>query len=100
MPRCSSTSSWTIFGIWNSMRLVRVAKAFLSLGAAGGRPGLLRVKLDDQGFLDGRVDLRPLRPLQDLAGEPLVVGLQPGCDRGREVGRVADRALGRAPRAH
>jgi hypothetical protein len=30
-PRLSSASSWTIFGIWNSIRLVRVANVFPSL---------------------------------------------------------------------
>ena len=29
-PRFSSASSWTILGIWNSIRLVRVAKTILS----------------------------------------------------------------------
>jgi hypothetical protein len=55
---------------------------------------LLRVELDDQGFLDGRVDLGALRPLEYLAGEPVVVGLEPGRDRGREIGGVADDPAG------
>src|SRR5580765_6820513 len=56
---------------------------------------LLAVELDDQRFLDGRVDLVPLGPLQDLSGQVVVVGLEPrrhGCG---EVGRVADDRLGR-----
>src|SRR5512132_558319 len=54
---------------------------------------LLRVELDDERFLDGRVDLRALRELQDLARQRLVVGLEPGRDRGGEVGCVADDLL-------
>src|SRR6266508_2626158 len=90
-PRFSLISSWTIFGIWNSIRLVRVAKTVLSL---------LRVELDDELLLDRRVDLGALRPLEDLSGQPLVVGLKPGRDRGREVGRVADDLLRRRARLH
>src|SRR5207245_9501296 len=59
-PRFSLTSSWTIFGIWNSIKLVRVAKAVLSL---------LRVELDDELFLDRRVDSVTLRPREALAGQ-------------------------------
>src|SRR5215204_7080219 len=81
-PRRSSTSSWTIRGIWKSIRLVRVAKAIL--------PSLLRIELDDELFLDGGVDLAPLGPLEHLAGEALVVGLEPRGDGSREVGRVPD----------
>src|SRR5213080_3440413 len=73
IPRFSSTSSWTIFGIWNSIKLVRTAINFPSLR-------LLGVKLDDERFLDGGVDLRALRELQDLARQAVVVGLEPGCD--------------------
>src|SRR5207247_8161650 len=72
-PRSSLISSWTIRGIWNSIKLVRTAI----------RSFLLGVQLDDERFLDGRVDLLALRPLQHLAGEPVVVGLQPGRDRKR-----------------
>src|SRR5262249_9437681 len=87
MPRFSSTSSWTILGIWNSIRLVRVA-----IGSF--RAGLLRVELDDQGLLNGRVDLAPLRRLENLSGQAVVVGLEPWGDRGGEVGRVTDGLLG------
>src|SRR5262245_39847334 len=87
MPRCSSTSSWTIFGTWNSIRLVRVA-------IASFRAKLLRVELDDQRLLDGGVDLVAIGCLEDLAGEAVVVGLEPGSDRGGQVGRVADYLLG------
>ena len=55
---------------------------------------LLGVELDDQLFLDRRVDLVALRPLQHLAGQALVVGLEPRRDGGGEVGRVADDLLG------
>src|SRR5919204_2252193 len=89
IPRSSSTSSWTIFGIWNSIRLVRVAKAFLSL---------LRVELDDERFLDRRIDLRPLRPLEDLSGQAVMVGLQPRRNRSGEIGGVAHDLLGRRTR--
>src|SRR5215203_1503550 len=91
-PRRSSTSSWTIRGIWKSIRLVRVAKAIL--------PSLLRIELDDELFLDGGVDLAPLWPLEHLAGEALVVGLEPRGDGSREVGRVPDHLLGGAARRH
>src|SRR6266508_3029951 len=93
MPRFSSTSSWTIRGIWNSIRL---ANAFLSGGRAGALAAvLLRVVLDDQLLLDGRVYLDPVGQLQDLAGQPLVGGLEPGGDGGGQVGRVANRLLRR-----
>src|SRR5439155_7027934 len=74
-PRCSSTSSWTIFGIWNSIKLVRIAKALPFGRAAESSPRLLRVELDDQLLLHRRVDLGPLGQLEDLAGEAVVVGL-------------------------
>src|SRR3989440_7578146 len=51
---------------------------------------LLGVELDDQRLLHRRVDLVPLGPLEDLAGEAVVVGLEPRGDGGREVGGVAD----------
>src|SRR5690349_17753148 len=86
MPRCSSTSSWTIFGTWNS--IMRVANSVLSLKA------LLGVELDDQRLLHRGVDLSPVGPLENLSGQPVVVGLQPRGDRGGQVGRVAHRLLG------
>src|SRR5829696_5641190 len=58
---------------------------------------LLGVELDDQRFLDRRVDLGALRPLEDLAGQPFVVGLQPRSDGGGEVGCVAHDLLGARP---
>src|SRR5215203_376981 len=58
---------------------------------------LLGVELDDQRFLDRRVDLGALRPLEDLAGQPFVVGLQPRGDGGGEVGCVAHDLLGARP---
>src|SRR6266542_1970434 len=79
-PRCSATSSWTILGVWNSIKLVRTAIDSFLLG----------VELDDERFLHRRVDLLALGPLEDLAGEVVVVGLEPGRDGGRQVGRVAD----------
>src|SRR5262245_9624765 len=54
---------------------------------------LLRVELDDERFLDGRVDLRALWELQDLARQRLVVGLEPGRHGGGEVGCVANDLL-------
>src|SRR5436305_11954041 len=85
MPRCSSTSSWTIFGSWK----------FISRVAKRGFLPLLRVELDDELFLDGGVDLRALGLLQHLAGEAVVIGLQPGRDGRHEVGRVTDHLLRR-----
>src|SRR5215203_2746739 len=58
---------------------------------------LLGVELDDQRFLNRRVDLGALRPLEDLAGQPFVVGLQPRSDGGGEVGCVAHDLLGARP---
>src|SRR5689334_14551413 len=88
-PRCSSTSSWTIFGIWKS--ITRVAKEIPSLF-------LLRIQLDDELLLHGRVDLAALGLLQDLAGQAVVVGLEPRRNGGHEIGRVADRLRGRRVR--
>src|SRR3954471_4909351 len=59
---------------------------------------LLRVELDDQLLRDGRVDLVTLRPLEHLARQSFVVRLQPRCNRGGEVGRVAHDGLGGRPR--
>src|SRR5262249_35829592 len=88
-PRFSLTSSWVIFGTWKSVTVLRAAiLSFLRVVE------LLGVELDDQLLLDRRVDLGPLRPLQDLARQPLVVGLQPRGDGGGQVGRVADHLLG------
>src|SRR5262245_32327690 len=60
-----------------------------------GEPGtpLFRVQLHDERFLDGHVDLLALRIAEHLAREAVVVGLEPGRDGGREVGRVADELL-------
>ena len=44
---------------------------------------LLRVELDDELFLDRRVDLAALGLLQHLAREPVVVGLEPRERRSR-----------------
>src|SRR5581483_2829239 len=87
-PRFSLTSSWVIFGTWKSVTVERAAiSSFLSVE-------LLRVELDDQLFLDRRVDLLALGPLEHLAGQTFVVGLQPRGDCGGEVGRVAHELLG------
>ena len=51
-------------------------------------------------FLDRRVHLAPLRPLEHLAGEALVVGLEPRGDGRREVGRVPDHLLRGAAGRH
>src|SRR4029079_7600109 len=48
----------------------------------------------------GSVDLLALGPLQNLAREVVVVGLEPRGDRGREIGGVAHDLLGRAVRLH
>ena len=56
---------------------------------------LLRVELDDELFLHRRVDLVALGLLQNLAREPVVVGLEPRRDGRHEVGRVADHLLRR-----
>src|SRR2546423_4195728 len=83
-PRWSSASSWTILGIWKSIS--RVAKEIPSFP-------LLRVELDDQLLLNRCVDLVARGLLQNLAREPVVVGLEPGSDRRDEIGCVADHLL-------
>ena len=55
---------------------------------------LISIELDDERFLNGRVDLGTLRILEDLPRQPIVIGLEPGRDGGGEVGRVADDLLG------
>src|SRR5262249_29295651 len=105
MPRFSSISSWTIRGVWNSIRLVLVAKVSsspLSFFGRGERPRgfLLRIELDDQLLLHGRGELAPLRQLQHPSGQTLMVGLEPRRDGRGQVGCVADHLLGRAPVAH
>ena len=59
---------------------------------------LLGIELDDELFVHGRVDVGALRLLQNLAGETVVVGLQPRCDGRHEVGGVADHLRGRRSR--
>src|SRR6478609_3641425 len=95
-PRFSLTSSWVIFGTWKSITVERLAKLDpFSLGKARDATSqLLAVQLDDELLCDRGVDLLALRPLQHLAGETLVVGLQPRGDGSGEVGRVADDLLG------
>src|SRR5579862_7940287 len=91
-PRFSLTSSWVIFGTWKSVKTeLSAATCVLSLCE------LLRVELDDQLFGNRGVDLGPLRPLEHLAGEPVVVGLQPRSNRGGQVGRVPDDLLRARP---
>src|SRR6476646_5324894 len=96
IPRSSFTSSWTIFGTWNS--IMRVAKTVLSLGPreAACCAVLLRVELDDQRLLHRGVDLAPVGPLENLSGQPVVVSLEPRGHRCGQVGRVAHGLLGGA----
>src|SRR5437870_3843470 len=88
MPRSSVISSWVIFGTWKSITVERAA--IFSFPPVE----LLRVELDDQLFLDRRVDLGTLRPLEDLPRQPFVVRLEPRCDGGGQIGCVADDLLG------
>src|SRR5215210_450214 len=98
-PRRSSTSSWTIF-VWSSVGLI-VRVAMRSFRVGGRSPGeLLGVELDDQRLLDGSVDLFSLGRFQDLAGEAVVVGLEPGGDRRGEIGSVTDHLLRGASGGH
>src|SRR3954452_9008189 len=53
--------------------------------------GLLGVELDDELLLDRRRDLGALGVAQDLGGEGIVIGLQPGGNRGDEFRRPLDR---------
>src|SRR6187397_2572679 len=57
---------------------------------------LLRVELDDERLLDRSIDLVALGPLEHGAGEPVVVGLQPGRHGSGEIRRVAHELLDRA----
>src|SRR5687767_7613024 len=57
---------------------------------AGSRDLLLRVELDDELLLHGRVDLVTLRETQHLRRETVVVGLQPRGDGGRQLRGVAN----------
>src|SRR5919107_1264504 len=87
----SETRSWGCF-----LRL---------LGAPSrGRPGrsrsLLRVKLDDELLLHRSGDLGPLREAEDLRGEAVVVGLEPGRHDGGQLCRFADDGLDRRVRSH
>src|SRR5213076_135136 len=59
----------------------------------GGR-ALLGVELDDQLFLDRRVDLLTLRSLPPPPRQSFVVRLEQRRDCGREVSRTAHRLLG------
>src|SRR5579862_1376621 len=87
-PRSSLTSSWVILGTWKSITVERAdIRSF-------PRVELLGVELDDQLFLHRRVDLVALGPLEHLAGEAFVVGLEPRGDRGGQIGCVPDDLLG------
>src|SRR5689334_17871588 len=75
--------------------------------ASGARPRpgpgavvLLRVVLHDQLLLDRRVDVGPVGEPEHGARQVVVVGLEPGRHRRRQVGRVGDDGLGRRPFAH
>ena len=59
---------------------------------------LLRVQLDDELLLHRRRDLATLGEPQDLARQVVVIGLQPGRHRRREVGRRPN-GLGRLARS-
>src|SRR5581483_10410733 len=81
-PRFSLTSSWVILGTWKSVTVERAAiSSFLVVE-------LLGVELDDQLFLNRRVDLLALGPLEHLAGQSFVVCLQPRRDGRGQVGCV------------
>src|SRR5918992_1016569 len=72
----------------------------LAPAATGASLVLLRVELDDELFLDRRGDLRPLWQAEDLRGQPVVVGLQPGRHCGGELCGLADDALYGSVRPH
>src|SRR3954452_5622511 len=55
---------------------------------------LLGVQLDDQLLLDRRRDLRALGIAQDLGGQRVVIGLQPGRNGRDQLGRPTDRVGG------
>src|SRR3954469_15731475 len=98
VPRLSSTFSAEIWGIWNSsIRLIPSCRVPSGSGVAGPAWALLRVELDDELLLHRRVDLRTLGVAQHLRCESVVIGLQPGRYRRREVGGVPDRLRGTRP---
>src|SRR5580765_5133150 len=74
---------------------MRVAKSFLSCMPGRSRRDLLAVELDDERLLHRGIDLHPVGPLQNLAGQAVVVCLEPRGDRCGQVGGVAHGLLGR-----
>src|SRR4051794_29356479 len=59
---------------------------------------LLRVELDDELFLDGDVDLRPLRQLVHEHAQPVGDDLKPGRDRTVALSRDRDLERSRLDR--
>src|SRR6476661_10534192 len=93
VPRRSSTFSEVMRGTWKSVVMsslrMRVQKFRNS--------GLLGVELDDELLLDRRRDLGALGVAQDLGGEGIVIGLQPGRNGGNQFRRPLDRVGGGRP---
>src|ERR671916_1872062 len=65
-----------------------------------GMSSLLRVQLDDELLLHRHRNLGAVGMSQHLRREAVVVGLEPGGDRGHEVGRLPDRVGGPRARTH
>src|SRR3954465_7227758 len=75
----------------------RVTSAARRRGRSAARSGvswLLGVQLDDELLLHGRRDLATLGLAQHLGGERVMVCLQPGRNRGRQLRRIADELHG------
>src|ERR1700710_2693858 len=77
-------------GTWKSVVMSSLRMRVQSLGS-----GLLGVQLDDQLLLYRRRDLGALGVAQNLGGESVVVGLQPGRHGGDKFRRPLDRVGGR-----
>src|ERR1700759_4596444 len=88
VPRRASTFSAGIRGTWKSVGMSSLRCFFSELRVWSG---LLGVKLDDELVLDRLRDLGALGVAQDLGGQGVVVGLEPGRARGDQFRRAADR---------
>src|SRR5919197_2834934 len=103
-PRCSSTVSEVMRGIWKSSigggpdcRAMGAGGCEAHPPGAGRARGLLGVELDDELLLHRRRDLTTLRLAEHLRRQRVVVGLQPGRHLRGQLGRVADELDGARP---
>src|SRR4051794_8599173 len=86
--RFSPFFSDEMLGIWNSSMGIPASCRATRSGCS-----LLRVQLDDELLLHGSDDLVTVRQAEDLRGQRIVIGLEPGRDRGGELRCVTDGGL-------